>query len=325
MDFDLVVANLLNPPVLFFFAGLLAVQLGSDLEVPQPLPKFFSLYLLLAIGFRGGTELAARPVDGEVARTLTAAVGMAVCVPFYAFFLLRSRLGTANAAAVAATYGSVSAVTFLAAVSLLGKVGVPFGGHMVAALALMESPAIVVAILLARRGHHSGNGRGGGLRWGKVLREAFLNGSVYLLVVSMLIGAVTGHEGEVALRPFTGDLFKGMLCLFLLDMGLVSSRRLGDLRKLGVAPIAFALFAPLGNAAAGIVLARALDVGVGDAFLLCVLCASASYIAVPAAIRLAIPEANPGVYVTMALAITFPANILLGLPLYLAVIKRWWG
>ena len=319
METNLILANLLNPPVLFFFAGLLAVRLGSDLDIPSPLPKFFSLYLLLAIGFKGGVELSKSGFSNDVAWVLLAAVVLAFLVPLGAYAILRKSLSVANAAAVAATYGSVSAVTFITATALLGRLEIPFSGYMVAALALMESPAIIVAVLLYRNAAHKTDSS-----WKTLLREAFLNGSVYLLVVSMFIGLLTGEEGGRILKPFTGDLFQGFLCLFLLDMGLVSSRRLGDLKAMGWFPLAFAALVPLVNAALGIGIAWLLGLSVGNALLFCVLCASASYIAVPAAMRLAIPDANPGIYVTMALGITFPMNVLVGLPVYLSVIQFLW-
>jgi hypothetical protein len=321
METNLIFANLLNPPVLFFFAGLLAVRLGSDLDIPSPLPKFFSLYLLLSIGFKGGVELFLSGFSGDVASTLAAAVAISLLTPIFCYFILRRSLSQANAAATAATYGSVSAVTFITATALLGRLEIPFSGYMVAALALMESPAIIMAVVLYRRDSHQAGENSG---WQSLLREAFLNGSVYLLVVSMLIGFLTGEQGGKILKPFTTDLFQGMLCLFLLDMGLVSSRRLGELKKLGATPLVFATAVPLLNATIGIFLARALGLEVGNALLFCILCASASYIAVPAAMRLAIPDANPGVYVTMALGITFPINVLIGLPLYLSVIQFLW-
>jgi hypothetical protein len=319
MDRSLILANLLNPPVLFFFAGILAVRLGSDLDIPSPLPKFFSLYLLFAIGFKGGVELSQSGFDREVLLVLFAAICMAFLVPIYCFFILRRSLSVANAAAVAATYGSVSAVTFITATALLSKLQIPFSGFMVAALALMESPAIIIAVLMYRNTTHQKDSN-----WKTLLREAFLNGSVYLLVVSVLIGLLTGKAGGQLLKPFTTDLFQGFLCLFLLDMGLVSARRLGDLKAMGIFPLAFATLVPVVNATLGILLAWILGLSVGNALLFCVLCASASYIAVPAAMRLAIPEANPGVYVTMALGITFPLNVLIGLPVYLSVINTLW-
>ena len=326
MDSSLLLSNVLNPPVLFFFLGMIAVWVRSDLDVPQPLPKFFALYLLLSLGFKGGVELQKSGVNLQVALTLLAAIGMASAVPVYTFWVLRRKMNTLDAAAVAATYGSVSAVTFITATSFLGQVGEKFGGHMVAAMALMESPAIIVGVLLARLTASNGmlqTNRRAFLR-PELFRDAFLNGSVFLLVGSLLIGILTGEKGEAVMKPFTGDIFKGVLCLFLLDMGLVSARRLTGHGKLGVFPVVFALTAPFFNAALGIGLAWTLHLGPGDALLFCVLCASASYIAVPAALRLAIPEANPGLYVTMSLALTFPLNIVIGIPLYMAVINALW-
>ncbi|MFZ4682474.1 MAG: sodium-dependent bicarbonate transport family permease [Terrimicrobiaceae bacterium] len=322
MDFSLALSNLLNPPVLFFFLGMLAFFVGSDLEIPQPLPKFFSLYLLMAIGFKGGVELQKSGLTPQVTWTLGAAVLMAVLVPLWTFFILRRQLDLPNAAAVAATYGSVSAVTFIAATAFLSQLGLPSGGHMVAAMALMESPAIIVGIGLAR---WLGQKDGTAFSWPHLLRDAFANGSVLVLCGALVIGLLTGASGEKALSPFTSDIFRGMLCLFLLDMGLVSARRLGGIRQLGVFPVAFATLVPLVNAAAAIAIAYFLGLSRGDALLFSVLCASASYIAVPAAMRLAVPEANPGVYVTMALALTFPFNIIIGLPLYLSVINHFWS
>jgi uncharacterized protein len=322
MDPSLVLTNLLNPPVLFFGLGVLAFALGSDLEVPQPLPKLFSLYLLLSIGFRGGSELHHSGLTAEVASTLGAAIGMALLVPVWTFLLLRRRLDRANAAAVAATYGSISAVTFIAATAFLEQLQIASSGHLVAAMALMESPAIVLGIALARG---AGDGRGQPMPWRHLLRDALANGSVLLLCGSLLIGVASGERGERALAPFTDGIFRGMLCLFLLDMGIVSARRLRTIGTLGWFPLAFALLAPLGNAALAIGIAYGIGLGRGDALLFTVLGASASYIAVPAAMRLAVPEANPGLYVTMALAITFPFNIVVGLPTYLGVIDRLWS
>jgi uncharacterized protein len=246
---------------------------------------------------------------------------MASLVPGYTFFLLRRRLGTADAAAVAATYGSISAVTFITAAAFLQRLGLDFGGHLVAAMALMESPAIVIGVLLYRL-----NTRGAGreFAWGELLREAFLNGSVFLIMGSLVVGLLTGEAGEQGMRPFTEDIFKGILAFFLLDMGLISAKRVGALRRAGLFPLLFAVVIPLFNAALGIALAKALGMPKGDALMFTVLCASASYIAVPAAMRLSVPEANPSLYVPMSLAITFPFNIIVGLPLYLFVINAWW-
>ena len=322
---DLILVNLLNPPVLFFFLGLIAVWLKSDLEVPQPLPKFFSLYLLLAIGFKGGVELRHGGLSVEALSALAAALSLSVLIPLLAWRVLRQRLDAANAAAIAATYGSVSAVTFIAALSFLEQLAMPHGGYMVAALALMEFPAILVGVALYNRARRGGQPAAAADSWGKLLHEAVANGSVLLLVGSLVIGVLTGESGGQALKPYTTDIFRGMLCLFLLDMGIVSGRRLGQLRSLGAFPVAFALGMPVAGAALALLMASVLGLSAGDAFLLTVLAASASYIAVPAAMRNAIPEASPGVYVTLALAVTFPFNIVVGLPLYMAVIRQFWS
>lgn len=321
MDLSLILSNLLNPPVLFFFLGMIAYFVGSDLDIPQPIPKALSLYLLLAIGFKGGVELNKSGLTMEVVTVLGAAMVMAMLVPLWTFFVLRRRLDVANAAAVAATYGSVSAVTFIAASAFLAQLNLPSGGYMVAAMALMESPAIIIGVALSRK---LGNQQGTDVSWGHLLRDAFANGSVLVLCGALVIGAITGEQGGKALGPFTGDIFRGMLCIFLLDMGILSARRIGGIRQFGWFPPVFAMIAPLVNAAAAIGVAHLLGMGKGDALLFTVLCASASYIAVPAAMRLAIPEANPGLYVTMALAITFPFNVVIGLPLYMTVINRFW-
>ncbi len=323
MNSSLILSNILNPPVLFFFLGMMAVFLKSDLEIPQPLPKLFSLYLLMAIGFKGGYEISESGVNPEIAVTLSAAIVMSVIVPVYTFFVLKLKLDTYNAAAIAATYGSISAVTFITASSFLGKIGIPFGGHMVAALALMESPAIIVGLLLVRI--FTNDKKDGEFSWGEVLREAFLNSSVFLLVGSLLIGILTGKTGWEKLQPFTQGIFYGVLTFFLLDMGLVAAKRIKDLRETGSFLIAFAVFIPVANAIIGILIAKLIGISIGNALLFAVLCASASYIAVPAAMRLTVPESNPSLYVSMALAITFPFNIIVGIPVYLQIIKQLWG
>jgi hypothetical protein len=323
MDASLLIANLLSPPVLFFFLGALAVAVRSDLEVPQPIPKLLSLYLLLSIGFKGGVELRESGDDGGALTALLAATLMSIVVPLYAFAFLRRRLDVNNAAALAAAYGSVSAVTFITASAFLRRIGVPFGGYMVACLALMESPAIIVGVALARMQRDAAGGQAR-IAWDEFLREALFNGSVLVLVGSLIIGAITGSAGKEALYPFTNEIFTGALCLFLLDMGLVSARRVGPLLAMGAFPLAFAVLFPLLNAALGLGVARLVGMSAGDAILFVVLCASASYIAVPAAIRLVLPEANPGLYVSMPLAFTFPFNVTLGIPLYTTAVNLLW-
>jgi uncharacterized protein len=321
MDSSLILANILNPPVLFFFLGMIAVFVKSDLEIPVPIPKLFSLYLLFAIGFKGGVELVKSGVTEQVVLTMGAAMLMACLVPLYTFFILKLKLDIYNAAAIAATYGSISAVTFITASSFLAKQGIAYDGYMVAALALMESPAIIVGLILVNVFAVDEKRE---FSWPEVLREAFLNSSVYLLVGSLIVGMLTGERGWHALEPFTQGLFYGVLTLFLLDMGLVAARRIQDLKKTGVFLISFAILIPILNAVIGILIARAINMSPGNALLFSVLSASASYIAVPAAMRMTVPEANPSLYVSTALAVTFPFNIIAGIPLYLYGVNLLW-
>jgi uncharacterized protein len=338
MDISLLLKNILNPPVLFFFAGMIATLVQSDLEIPKPLPKLFSLYLLLAIGFKGGHEIAKSGLSPEVSITLIAAVLLACIVPIYCFFILKIKFDAYNAAAIAASYGSISAVTFVTASSFLNQLKVSYagqpiapqleyGGHMVAALALMESPAIVIGLLLVRvfaKQGETDTDEGEKFSWGEVLREAFLNGSVFLLIASLIIGLVTGDNGWNKMEPFVESQFYGALAFFLLDMGLVSAQRLGDLKKAGAFAIGFAILMPLVNAMLGIFIAKAIGMSIGNALLFAVLSASASYIAVPAAMRMSVPQANPSIYIAMSLAVTFPFNIIIGIPAYLEIIKNLW-
>ncbi len=319
---ELVVSNLLNPPILFFLLGLLAVAARSDLELPPPIPRLLSLYLLLSIGFKGGVALSQNG-NGQAVWVLVAAVLMSALMPLYMFLILRRKLDRPNAAALAATYASVSAVTFITASAFLDQIGQPHSGFMVAGLALMEWPAIMVGVALARWRSGPAEGRAA-LSVGEVLRESLFNGSVLLLVGSLLIGWLTGQRSAASLKPFTEGIFNGALSLFLLDMGIVAARRISILKPLGVFLLAFAVGLPLVNAALGLILARLIGVVPGDALLFVALCASASYIAVPAAMRQAVPEADPAVYVTLALGVTFPFNVTLGIPLYMSVIQAIW-
>lgn len=323
MDLSLVASNILNPPVLAFFMGLLAVFLKSDLEIPAPIPKLFSLYLLFAIGFKGGVELSKSGFNQQVALTILAAMLMSALVPVYTFFILRIKLDAYNAGAIAATYGSISAVTFITATALLKQLGIDFDGYMVAALALMESPAIIVGLILVSV---FGGGEEGkrDIVWSEVLQESFLNSSVFLLIGSLIMGLLTGEHGWEVLSPFTQDLFYGVLTFFLLDMGLVAASRIKDLQEAGVFLIGFAILIPIVNAGVGLLIAKFIGMPQGDSLLFCVLCASASYIAVPAAMRLTVPEANPSLYISTALAVTFPFNIIVGIPMYLYAINIFW-
>ena len=324
MDASLILDNFFSPPILFFILGLAARLLRSDLEIPNQAARFLSLYLLFSIGLHGGHELRSSAFAGKVLLVLLAAMGSSCIIPIWSFFILRRRVSIPDAAAIAATYGSVSAVTFITAVGFLNILDVGYGGYMVAAMALMESPAIIVGILLARSGAGSSSEDKRKVDWSTLLREAFLNGSVFLLLGSLLIGIVTGEKGWEMLKPVAYDPFKGLLCLFLLDMGMVSAKRIGDLKSSGMFLVLFAVGAAVLHALLGIGLAYALNLEAGDALLLAVLAGSASYIAVPAAVRLAIPDANPSLYVPMSLCLTFPFNVVLGIPLYYTIIENIW-
>ena len=324
-------SNLSSPPLLFFFLGVMAVAVRSDLEIPAQVAKAISLYLLFAIGFKGGVALAESTIDTEVLLTLLAATVLSAVVPLYTFFLMKKRLPIADAAAIAATYGSVSAVTFITAAGYLDMRGVAWDGYLVAAMALMESPAIIVGILLFSRYSKRADATASSFSWKQLINEALFNGSVFLILGSMLIGWTTGPEGMTQVAPLVKGLFAGMLCLFLLDMGIVAARRFKDFRQSGEGrpagqPLGLMMSAALGlpvlNALIALGVAAMLGLAEGNALLFVVLVASGSYIAVPAAMRLALPQANPGTYLTMSLAITFPFNLLIGIPTYHALI-RW--
>jgi hypothetical protein len=324
VDLSLLLDSILTPPILLFLLGMAATLLRSDLEIPQPVTRGLSLYLLFAIGIHGGVELSRSGLHLATIMPLAVGVFASALGPLVTFHLLRRRVAVEDAAAIASTYGSISAVTFITASSFLQDQGVEFGGHMVAAMALMESPAILVGVLLARRYQSVGEEGVVDGGTGRLWREALLNGPVFLLIGSLLVGLVTGEKGWDAVKPFAYDPFRGVLCLFLLDMGLIAARRLESLRASGAFLTGFAIVAPLVNAALAIAVGRILGFSVGDTLLLTVLCASASYIAVPAAVRVALPGANPSLYLPMSLALTFPFNIALGIPLYYAVITALW-
>lgn len=325
--------SFLDPAILFFVFGLLAGGLRSNLEIPAPISRFLSLYLLMALGLKGGFALSASGLTTQVTISLAAALLLAIVVPAIGYLLLRRVLSGFDAAAIAATYGSVSAVTFITAVQYLDTHGVAFGGHMAAAMALMESPAIVMAVVLANMARQRQAAAGGtvaaagrpapSLR--HILHESFTDGAQLLLLGAMMVGILTGEAGESAMKPFAVDLFKGMLAFFLLDMGLLAARHMGDLKGKSPWLLGYALLGPLAHAALALGLAGALGLSAGDGALLMVLAASASYIAVPAVVRQAIPEANPSLYVGMSLGLTFPFNILLGIPLYVGIAQRMLG
>ena len=313
---SLAATNLLSPIILSFALGVAASLARSDLSVPEAAAKALSIYLLFAIGFKGGVSVAAHGIDAKLGLTLVAGIILSAGLPIIAFALLKLMTGLSrlDAAAVAAHYGSISIVTFVAATSVLQSSGIVFEGYMVAVAAAMEAPAILSALWLITRG--GGDQRMDGELW----REILLNGSIVLLVGSFLIGWITGEKGLEEISSFIVAPFKGVLCLFLLDMGLVAGRGLrdrSDVLRPGV--LAFGVLMPIIGSTLGAVFGLLLGLSTGGVALLMVLSASASYIAVPAAMRVALPEANPSIYLTLSLGVTFPFNLTLGIPLYVAV------
>lgn len=313
MDFTFLAENLTNPALLFFLLGIFAVQVKSDLQIPPTSSKFISLYLLFAIGFKGGQELAHSNLDLSILWQLLFGVFLAVSVPIYAFFILKKKVGIQNAGAIAAAYGSVSAVTFVTAISFLDMQDAYYGGHMVAVMALMEAPSIIVGVLLMAL---FGKATANAVPFKKVLHHSITNGSVLLILGSLVIGFIASEKQAEGIAPFTTDIFKGFLAVFLLDMGLTSGKKLKSFLENGWFVLAFALVIPFANGILVAYLSEFITQEVGNRFLFAILAASASYIAVPAAMRLAAPEANEGLYLPMALAITFPFNITLGMPIY---------
>ena len=368
MDAD-ILKNLTDPAILFFFLGVTIGLIRSNLEIPAPIAKFLSLYLLMALGFKGGQALADAGLSGDGVKVIGAAIVLALVIPVIWFLVLRKRIDAFDAAAIAATYGSVSAVTFVTASQFLVSRGDEAGGHMTVAMVLMESPAIIMAVLLATwvraklktsnasgatpatpatpaalilsdklaiadsntlvpEAPHAAGMRGpeeGGvdteppISIKEVFREAFTDGVNLLLIGSMVVGFISGPAGGEAMAPFINGLFKGLLSFFLLEMGLLVARRLREVRDVGPFLIAFGVIVPFINAALALALGWALRLPVGDLTLLAVLAASGSYIVVPAVVRYAIPEAAPSRYLTLALGITFPINITIGIPAYYAV------
>ncbi|MCB0518046.1 MAG: sodium-dependent bicarbonate transport family permease [Lewinellaceae bacterium] len=316
MDINILISNLTNPTLLFFILGILSFVVKSDLEIPESSSKFISLYLLFSIGFKGGQELSHSEFTSEIFLTLLFAIVMSAIVPLYSFFILKKRLNVYDAGAVAAAYGSVSAVTFVAATSFLENEQLHFGGHMVAAMALMESPAIIIGVYLIMRYQTEGERQD----FKKIIHHSLTNGSVLMIVGSLVIGIVADSKQAEGIKPFTTDIFKGFLAVFLLEMGIVTARRFKAFRNYGKYVTAFAILMPAFNGVLVAALSGLITQDVGNRFLLAILGASASYIAVPAAMRLAAPKAEPGLYIPMALGLTFPFNITVGIPLYYWII-----
>jgi hypothetical protein len=327
--------NLLDPAILFFLLGVLAGVIKSNLEIPPAISRFLSLYLLMALGLKGGFALSQSGLTANVGISLAAAIVLAIFIPLIGYWFLRRFVTGFDAAAVAATYGSVSAVTFVTAVQYLENQHIDYGGHMAAAMALMESPAIILAVVLANSLRQktrpqivslssgvaslSSPPQKQSVSIGKILHESFTDGAQLLLLGAMLVGMMTGNEGKAAMEPFSGDLFKGMLSFFLLDMGLMAARNLPQVKGKSLALIAYAIIGPILHASMALSLAFILNLPAGDGALLMVLAASASYIAVPAVLKFALPEANPSLYFGLSLGVTFPLNILFGIPAYVSI------
>lgn len=324
--FDLALANLGSPLILSFTLGVAAALARSDLNIPEAAAKALSIYLLFAIGFKGGVSVSEHGIDGALGLSLLAGIVLSAALPLLAFGLLRlmSKLDRTNAAAVAGHYGSISIVTFVAGTAALESAGITAEGYMVAVAAAMEAPAILSALWLISSGPSgsSSNKRMDSGLWHEIL----LNGSIVLLIGAFFIGMITGQDGLKEIEPFIVAPFKGVLCIFLLDMGLIAGRGLRESRGLiSLGLVMFGVVMPIAGSMAGIATGLLLGLSTGGVFLMMVLCASASYIAVPAAMRVAIPEADPGIYLTLSLGITFPFNLTFGLPIYLGIARAFTG
>jgi hypothetical protein len=309
--------NLLSPAILFFVLGIMAGFFKSDLEIPDSISRYLSIYLMMAIGFKGGVAIANTPAfDNEVIAAIGAGLAIGFLQPFLGYWLLKltTRLDSPTAAAVAAHYGSISMVTFVTATTFLKTNEVVYAGYIVAILALMEAPAILSGLFIAHRA--SPQTRTHAHEEKKLAREIFTNGAILLLFGSFLIGWATGQAGMNKMEGFLVTPFQGILALFLLDMGLMVAKNLHHLRSFTLPLALFGLYMPLIGAAVGLGASYLIGLDVGTGMLFTVLCASASYIAVPAAMRLALPEAKAAIYVPMSLAITFPFNVVVGIPLY---------
>lgn len=315
-------STILNPGILFFLLGLGAALLKSNLEIPESVVKFISIYLMLSIGFKGGISLHQSSLFGDGILIIGIIIVMSAVVPVYSFLLFRKSLGAADAAAIGATYGSNSTLTYITAAGFLTSANIAYGGYMTVALVVMETPAILFAIIMARLAHAGESGRS----TGKIVAEAFTDGTLLVLVGSMAIGFVLTAIGaqESPLSAFIGgDLFTGMLVFFLLYMGTVVGRKFRELESFPIRLVVFAILAPIANGMTGLVLSKLFGFQDSDTFLLTILCASASYIVAPALLKDALPEANPAKFLTMSLGITFPLNIVLGIPGYWWIIRNW--
>ena len=319
MDFSLLFENLTNPALLYFILGIIAVSLKSDLEIPNNSSKFISLYLLFAIGFKGGQELSHETINSEIVWSMLFGMSIAIVIPLYTFFILKRKLNIYDSGAIAAAYGSISAVTFVTAVSYLESHQLVLHGYMVAIMALMESPAIIVGLVLISIFNKEKSQK---INKIEIFRHSFTNGSVLLILGSLVIGYLTSAKEAQGIQPFTNDLFKGFLAIFLLDMGITSGKKLKSFFSHGWFPFAFALLIPLVNGGVFAWLSGLITDDISNRFIFAILAASASYIAVPAAMKITVPKANPGLFLPMALAITFPVNITIGMPIYFHIVQH---
>ncbi|MFN5345692.1 MAG: sodium-dependent bicarbonate transport family permease [Bacteroidota bacterium] len=319
MNGNLLIENLTNPALLFFVLGIIAVHLKSDLEIPPNSSKFISLYLLFAIGFKGGQELSHEIFSAEIGWSMLFGIAISLLIPAYTFFILKKKLGVYDAGAIAAAYGSVSAVTFVTAVSFLEAQQLPLHGHMVAIMALMESPAIIMGLVLISIFNKEESEK---IQKRTAIKHSFTNGSVLLILGSLVIGFLASDKQAEGIKPFTNDLFKGFLAIFLLDMGIASGRKLKAFFSFGWFPLIFALIIPLVNGIAIALLSKIVTDDVSSRFMFAILAGSASYIAVPAAMKISVPKANPGLFLPMALVVSFPINITLGMPIYFMIVQN---
>ncbi|WP_338767619.1 sodium-dependent bicarbonate transport family permease [Bernardetia sp. ABR2-2B] len=360
MNLDLLISNLTNPTLLFFVLGIFAVKVKSDLEIPAGSVKFISLYLLFAIGFKGGQELSHSEFDLEILFSLLFGIFLSVIVPLYTFFILKRKLSISDAGAIAASYGSVSAVTFVAAASFLELQNLAFGGHMVAVMALMEAPAIVVGVALIMLYNKKEEDQNlsydneeieeideyepkiipthdfqiddtydaapprkisATSKLKNIIIHSFTNGSVLMVLGSLIIGLIADEKQAEGIKPFTTDIFKGFLAIFLLAMGIESGKKLSAFLKSGWFAALFAVIIPIFNGSLTAVASGLITDDIANRFIFAILAASASYIAVPAAMKIAVPQANSGLFIPMALAVTFPFNITVGMPIYFMLIQ----
>jgi hypothetical protein len=319
-NFELLIFNLTNPTLLFFLLGVVAKVVKSDLEIPAASKGFIALYLLFSIGFNGGSELAVTGITSDVLAHLLFGFFLATLIPIYSFFILKTKLNSYDAGAIASSYGSVSAVTFVTAVALLEMNKMQVGGEMVAVMASMEFPAIIMGVILMNLFQDRSEKSSQKMPWKSALKHSLTNGSVLMIFGSLLIGFVSDSNQTAGIKHFTTDIFKGFLAIYLLDMGMVAASRFSAFRKQGAFLIGFGIIIPLINGVLTAYFSQYITSNEANRFVFSVLAASASYIAVPAAMRLVAPKADPGIYIPMALGVTFPFNITIGMPLYLLIV-----